>query len=144
MQESRRRFSGDESARQMPVELTRSPLYSHPMTRMAYRALFAGLLALSLTFTVIPTRTAAATPAKSSCCARMKMSGSANDCGKHSPKSQDRDCCVACANCLTLYLPSQQPFNFSPSLRWILALTSMRENSRTERPPVPPPRSAVV
>ena len=116
------------------------------MTQMVFRALFAGLFALSVLFTAMPTPTVMATvPAKANCCARAKVGEPQNDCGKHAPKSpQDRECCVACATCLMLFLPSQHSLNFSPSLTWILALTSMRENSRTERPPVPPPRTAIV
>ena len=133
------------AALRMLVESAHFALYPHGMMQTVCRALFAGFLGLSVLFTAMPTPAAGATPAKSSCCARMKAVGSQNDCGKDAPKlPQDRQCCVGCANCLALYLPNHHSLNFSPSLAWTLALTSMHGNGRSERPPVPPPRAAIV
>jgi hypothetical protein len=129
---------------EMLIEPGRSALYPPRLMQMVSRVIFAGVLTLSVLVTAMPMPAAMAAPTKSSCCARMKMGQPANDCGKQAPKSQgNRDCCVGCANCLVLYLPNHHQLNFSPTLAWILALTSVRENSRTERPPVAPPRSAV-
>jgi len=83
--------------------------------------------------------------AKADCCAKMNMGDDHNDCGKEAPKSKpDRDCCAACAYGLMLGLASSRPFFYPASKENQFPGYSINERSRTDRPPVPPPRSSSI
>ena len=103
-------------------------------------------LCASLISIVMPMRSPAAISPKAECCAQMQMvDGDQNDCSRHMPKSnQDRQCCSACAVCLSLFLNAKTPFLFPPAGGELLATTFARNIARTDRPPVPPPRSTFV
>ena len=102
-------------------------------------------LCASLISIVMPMRTPAAILPKAECCAHMQMDGNQTDCSHGSPKStQDRQCCPACTVCLSLFLNAKTPFLFPPSGGELLATTFARNIVRTDRPPVPPPRSPFV
>jgi len=110
----------------------------------ASRLLFAATLSASLLAVVMPTRTPAAMPHKVECCAKMNVANDHDGCGGgHAPtkSAQDRQCCSACAICLSLYFAVSQPFLFPPSAGETLTSNSVLEFKRTDRPLIPPPRS---
>jgi len=70
------------------------------------------------------------------------MAGERGHCGGSEPvKSQDRQCCPGCTVGLSLFLTSTAAFIFSPEggERFIDEIAA--SSSRSDRPPVPPPRA---
>jgi hypothetical protein len=99
-------------------------------------------ISASIATAVIPARADAPQPAKSSCCAKMKMEAPANDCAHHAPKSdQDKQCCSLCWACVALFLAQTTPSVYPPSGGDYFATLKTRAHLRAQRPPVPPPRA---
>jgi len=74
-----------------------------------------------------------------SCCKHMP--GEPGHCGGGEPvKSQDRQCCPACTAGLSLFLASTSVLVFSPERGEKLMDEVAVSSSRSDRPPVPPPR----
>lgn len=79
-------------------------------------------------------------PAKTGCCAQMEKNVEPNDCGQHSPKNDDKQCCSMCAFCSAI-LATKTPFVYPPTGDESFMALSVREHIRSRRPPVPPPRA---
>jgi hypothetical protein len=75
-----------------------------------------------------------------SCCAHVP--GERGHCGGSEPlKSQDRQCCAACNLCLSFIAASTYPFVFSSDPGEKVFGEIAASSSRSDRPPVPPPRA---
>jgi hypothetical protein len=100
------------------------------------------IVAASIFAVTLPTRAEVpkAAPYRMSCCAH--MAGERGHCGDSEPvKSQDRQGCAACNLCLSLIAASTYPFVFSPEHGEKLVAENAASSSRSDRPPVPPPRA---
>jgi hypothetical protein len=72
----------------------------------------------------------------------MKAKAAAADCDH--PKSKpvpDNQCCVFCASCVAGVLPAAAPFVYPPIGDQTFAAFISSEQTRSQQPPVPPPRS---
>jgi hypothetical protein len=103
---------------------------------------FALIVALSIFAVTLPVRAEVPQPRqhRMSCCAH--MAGESGHCeGSEPVKSQDRQCCPGCTADLSLFLTSSAAFIFSPEggERFIDEIAA--SSSRSDRPPVPPPRA---
>jgi hypothetical protein len=100
-------------------------------------------MSLSIGTALIPLKAAGGEPAKAKCCAKMKQQ--TGDCGKHAPKPQkEKRCCAACAVGLaTLTKVAERLVPPAETQKWLAAYL-VDEHSRSERPPVPPPRFAFI
>ena len=109
------------------------------MMRAGFRLLVLAVMSISLLALFLPISGAIAIPqSKADYCTKAADDG----CCNHPPKpKQERDCCVACALALTLALVSGQPFFYPPCKDNRFADYLVSEHSRSDRPPVPPPRS---
>ena len=99
------------------------------------------IVAASIFAVTLPTRAEVAQPTRHrmSCCAH--MASERGHCGGSEPmKSQDRQGCAACNLCLSLIAASTYPFVFSPDRGEKLVGEIAASSSRSDRPPVPPPR----
>jgi hypothetical protein len=114
--------------------------------RAAFRCLALTAIFASLVVLVMPAKGfTVPAPQKSSCCAHMKADTDNHDCGSDAPKStQDRQCYLACAICLSFLFVPTKPFIFSRSGGEILATPFILESTRTDQPPTPPPRFRFV
>jgi hypothetical protein len=103
---------------------------------------FVLIVALSIFAVTLPVRAEVPQPPRHrmGCCAH--VAGERGHCGGGEPvKSQDRQCCPACTIGLSLFLASAAVFIFSPERgeRFIDEIAA--SSSRSDRPPVPPPRA---
>jgi hypothetical protein len=103
---------------------------------------FVLIVALSIFAVTLPVR--AEVPQshqhRMSCCAH--MAGERSHCGGGEPvKSQDRQCCPACNVGISLFLASCSVFIFSQERGEKLVSEIAASSSRSDRPPVPPPRA---
>jgi hypothetical protein len=93
-----------------------------------------------------PPQSAAPQPHRSDCCAKMMRSNDTdNDCGKQMPNSkQDQQCCAICVIALDLFLASG--IELAPPMMGeeTFARYLLTEHSRSDPPPIPPPRLATV
>jgi hypothetical protein len=109
--------------------------------RAVLRLLVCLVTSASIAIAMIPPQTGAPPVVKAGCCAKMKMGAQENDCGHHSPKSdQDKQCCSGCVFCLAVLLPAPTRFVYPPTGEESFATFSIRDRVRSHRPPVPPPR----
>jgi hypothetical protein len=102
---------------------------------------FVLIVAASILAVTLPTRAEVprAAPHRMSCCAHTP--GEPGHCGGAEPvKSQERQCCAACNLCFALIAVSNYPFLFSPDGGEKLFGEIIASSSRSDRPPVPPPR----
>jgi hypothetical protein len=98
------------------------------------------IVASSIFAVTLPVRAEVPRQHRMSCCAH--MAGERGHCGGSEPvKSQDRQCCPACTLGLSLFLTLTAAFIFSPEAgeRFIDEIAA--SSSRSDRPPVPPPRA---
>jgi hypothetical protein len=110
--------------------------------RAAARLLLCLLLSCSIAFAAVPRDPLPSEIEKTSCCAKMKMEAATHDCDRHAPKSdQDQQCCAFCAFGLAVLTSSATPFVYPPVGDEIFAAYISSEHSRSQRPPVPPPRA---
>ena len=101
-------------------------------------------LAISCSLGLASIASQAAVPlAKAGCCAQMEKDAEPKDCGQHSQKNEDKQCCSMCAFCVAV-LATKTPFVYPPTGEESFATLSLREHVRSERPPVPPPRASSV
>ena len=108
----------------------------------AFSRCFVLIVALSIFAVTLPVRAEVPQPPqhRMSCCAH--MAGEHGHCGGSEPmKSQDRQGCAACNLCLSLIAASTYPFVFSSDHGEKLAGEIAASSSRSDRPPVPPPRA---
>jgi hypothetical protein len=99
------------------------------------------IVTASIFAVTLPTRAEVLKPPRHrmSCCAHMP--GEPGHCGGSEPvKSQDRQCCAPCNLCFSLIAVSNYPFLFSPDRGEKLFGEIVASSSRSDRPPVPPPR----
>jgi len=103
-------------------------------------------LIISVAVIVLPIQGETPQPRKSSCCASMQKAGEPNGCGGHPMKAKQDDprCCAACGIGLALLATSAAAFIFPPTGEEEFSTWSAREMVRADRPPVPPPRAALV
>jgi hypothetical protein len=110
--------------------------------RAVLRLLLCLLLSCSIAFAVVPREPLVPAIEKTDCCAKMKMESAAHDCERHAPKSdQDQQCCAFCAFGLAVLASSATPFVYPPVGDETFAAYISSEHSRSQRPPVPPPRA---
>jgi len=102
---------------------------------------FVLIVASSIFALSLPTRAEVPQPPRHrmTCCAH--MAGERGHCDGSEPvKSQDHACCPACNVGLSLFLASTAAFIFSPERGERLIDEIAASSSRSDRPPVPPPR----
>jgi len=101
---------------------------------------FVLIMALSIFAVNLPVRADVPQPPRHrmSCCAH--IAGERGHCGSEPVKSQDHACCPGCTVGLSLFLASTAPFIFSPEPGEKLIDEIGASPSRSDRPPVPPPR----
>jgi len=103
---------------------------------------FVLIVALSLVGVGLPTRAEVPQqprPHRMSCCNHMP--GEPGHCGGSEPaQSKDSQYCAGCNLCLSLIAASTYPFIFSPDRGENLFGKIAISASRSDRPPVPPPR----
>jgi hypothetical protein len=110
--------------------------------RAAPRLLVCLLLSCSIAFAVVPQQPLVPEIEKTSCCAKMKTESVGHECDRHAPKSdQDKQCCAFCALGLGLLATFAAPFVYPPVGNETFAAYISSEHSRSQRPPVPPPRA---
>jgi hypothetical protein len=111
-----------------------------------FRLIIVGILSAAVVRVAAPRATEAAPPQHSGCCKEMMKVAAhgERDCGGQKPKAnQDAQCCAACAIGLALVLNGVRSVYFPPHGE-TLATESMSNSARYDRPPIPPPRSAIV
>ena len=112
------------------------------LMRTALRFLLAVITSASIAAAVVPAQAVVPQVVKPGCCAKVKMDEPANDCGHHAPKSnQEKECCAVCVLGLALFLSPATPFVYPPTGDESFATLAFREQVRSDRPPVPPPRA---
>jgi hypothetical protein len=99
-------------------------------------------LSASISTAMLPLQSAMPQAEKSSCCANMKMDDhQQDDCGKQMPKSrQDQQCCAACSIGLVASIDRPTLLLPPPPTDESFAAYTFDLHSRSEPPPVPPPR----
>jgi hypothetical protein len=109
--------------------------------RAALRFLICLLVSCSIAFAAIPVQVPVPQIEKASCCAKMKGEAATDGCDRHAPKSnEDKQCCSLCAFCVAI-LATTAPFVYAPTGEQFFAAFLNREQIRSHRPPVPPPRA---
>jgi hypothetical protein len=108
----------------------------------ALRILICLVVSCSIAFAAVPAQMPVTQIEKTSCCAKMKMESAAHDCDRHAPKSdQDQQCCAFCVFGLVLVAAFATPFVYPPVGDETFAAYISSGHSRSQRPPVPPPRA---
>jgi hypothetical protein len=131
------------------IDSVRVPVDSdslHVTFDLVIRALsrcFVLIVGLAILAVGLPTRAEVPQPKppqqRMSCCKHFP--GEPGHCGGSEPlKSQENQCCSACNLCLSLILASTYPFVFAPDRSEKLFSEIAASSSRSDRPPVPPPR----
>jgi hypothetical protein len=108
----------------------------------ALRFLICIVLSSFTALAATPARTPVVQVEKSDCCARMKADAADRECEQHAPKShQEQQCCAACSLGLALLVSPARPFLYPSLGDETFPAFVPTELSRSERPPVPPPRA---
>lgn len=107
-----------------------------------FRNSLALLISCTIAFAAAPRQATAPEPAKTDCCAKMKIESAGHDGDHHPPKSdQEKQCCAACPLGLALLVTPATPFLYPPVGDQSFAAFISSEHTRSQRPPVPPPRA---
>jgi hypothetical protein len=110
--------------------------------RVTLRFLLCLLLSCSIAFAAIPRQAPVPEIEKTSCFAKMKTASATHDCDRQAPNSdQDKQCCPLCALGCALFATFATPFVYPPVGDETFAAYISSEPSRSQRPPVPPPRA---
>jgi hypothetical protein len=110
--------------------------------RGVFRFLTCLALGASIAFAAVPRQPLIPEPEKSDCCAKMKVESASHDCDRHAPKPDpDKQCCAACAMGCALVAALATPFVYPPVGDETFAAYISAAQSRSQRPPVPPPRA---
>jgi hypothetical protein len=110
--------------------------------RGTFRFLLCQLLSSSLALAAIPREPQVPEIEKTDCCAKMKANPASHDGEQPAPKPDpDKQCCVLCANCVAGVLPPAVPFVYPPMGTETFAAYIFAGQTRSQRPPVPPPRA---
>jgi hypothetical protein len=108
----------------------------------ALRLLICLVISCSIAFAAVPAQMPVTQIEKTGCCAKTKTETAAHDCERHAPKSdQDAQCCAFCAVGLGLPATFAAPFVYPPVGDETFAAYISSELSRSQQPPVPPPRA---
>jgi hypothetical protein len=100
------------------------------------------MIGSSIALAAVPSQVPVPPAEKKSCCAKMKMESAAPECERHAPKSeQDQQCCALCALGCGLPATFATPFIYPPVGDETFAAYISSEHTRSQRPPVPPPRA---
>jgi hypothetical protein len=103
--------------------------------------LFSLLLCASLAFAATPHQPLLPKIEKTDCCAKMKVDPAKHECDHQPPRPDpDQQCCAACALGLAVILATATPFVYPPVGDENFAAYLLSEQTRSQRPPVPPPR----
>jgi len=114
------------------------------VTRRISRSFGALLLCASIVAITLPLRAQIPPPSKPDCCDTMKAHHDArSDDGCPMKPMQQTQCCAACALAVTLFLATSSSFIVSTAPAERFADSAARASLRTDRPPVPPPRSVL-
>jgi hypothetical protein len=106
------------------------------------RLLLSLLLTSALAFAVVPRQPPVPEIEKTDCCAKMKAEAAGHECDRPAPKPDpDKQCCAVCALCLSGVLTAAASFVYPPVGDQTFAAYVFSEHSRSQRPPVPPPRA---
>jgi hypothetical protein len=109
--------------------------------RRALRFFVCLTIASSIALAAVPAEVPVAQTEKKSCCAKMKMESAARECERHAPKSeQDQQCCALCALGCGLPATFATSFIYPPVGAETFAAYIPSEHTRSQPPPVPPPR----
>jgi hypothetical protein len=112
--------------------------------RRISRSFGALLLCASIVAITLPLRAQIPPPSKPDCCAMMKAHHDApSDDGCPMKPMQQTQCCAACALAVTLFLATSSSFIAPTSSAERFTDSAARASLRSDRPPVPPPRSVV-
>jgi hypothetical protein len=107
--------------------------------------LVSSALCASLLFAFVPAQAASLPVEKASCCAKMEAKAEAGGCAKHAPKSdQEKQCCTDCGFCLAALVTRAAIFVYPPNGDQSFRTFVLREFVRSDKPRVPPPRSALI
>jgi hypothetical protein len=110
--------------------------------RATFRFLLCLLLSCAIGFAAIPRQPVVPELQKTDCCAKMKTESLGHECDRHAPKPDpDKQCCAACALGLAAIVSAATPFVYPPVGDETFAAFISSEHSRSQRPPVPPPRA---
>jgi hypothetical protein len=124
------------------VEQPTTSMVTSCLMRGTFRFLLCLLLSCSIAFAAIPRPPLVSEFQKADCCAMMKPESVTHDCDRPAPKSdQDKQCCALCAFGLALVAAIATPFVYPPVGDETFAAYVSSERSRSQRPPVPPPRA---
>jgi len=114
----------------------------HRVVRGAFRFITCLALSASIAFAAIPRQPLVPEIEKTDCCAKMKAESASHDCDRHAPKSDpDKQCCATCAFGLAGIVAAATPFVYPPVGDENFAAYLLSEHTRSQRPPVPPPRA---
>src|SRR5437016_9931249 len=117
---------------------------SGPM-RTALKLLLFGVISASVSIIALPIQAKMVQKPKIGCCERLTAPNHDGDCGSDPAKpSPDQQCCTACALGLTLFLATSTPLIYSPTERQTISSGFLSTSERSDRPPVPPPRTQSV
>jgi hypothetical protein len=110
--------------------------------RAAFRFLTCLAVTASIAFAAIPRQPLVPEIQKTDCCAKIKAKSENHECDRHAPKPDpDQQCCAACVFGLAGILASATPLIYSPGSDENFAAYVLSEQTRSQRPPVPPPRT---
>jgi len=111
--------------------------------KMLIRGIIGAMLSASLSVGLLPVQENVPPPAKSDCCTKTQAAHLHKGCGKDAPKSsQDQQCCAICFACVAIVQAATLIPKRSESEQSYFKFSEAAE-SRTLRPPVPPPRDAL-
>jgi hypothetical protein len=115
----------------------------HRVVRGAFRFLTCLALSASIAFAALPRQPLVPEIEKTDCCAKMKAESASHDCEHHPAPRPDPDqqCCAACAFGLAGVLATASPFVYPPVGDENFAAYVLSEHTRSQPPPVPPPRA---
>jgi hypothetical protein len=117
-------------------------MVNYSSVRATLRFLVCLVLSSSLALAAIPREPLVPEIEKADCCAKMKAESVSHACDRHAPKSDpDKQCCAACAFGLTGIISTGAPFVYPPIGDETFAAYISSEQTRSQRPPVPPPRA---
>jgi hypothetical protein len=110
--------------------------------RSAFHLLIFAMISVSLCHPMTLGAKPITASAKTDCCTQSHAANVADGC-KHAPKSNDKECCAGCALCLCAVLSTARIALYPPGAEKGDTAYQLSDRFRSERPPVPPPRSLI-
>src|SRR5437870_581684 len=108
------------------------------MARIARLAIVFALVVLTANAGTMRTTPATPAPKKSNCCAQHKAE---DPCSHRSAPQEQQQCCVSCPLCVAILINSGVNLSFPPAGDEFFPDFTANAPSRSDRPPVPPPRA---